>query len=458
MPVRLIDSLATTEPLAAVFSDASVLEAMLRFEIALARCQARLGIIPLAAAKAIAAAADVDNFDTAALAHETLRAGAPAIPLVQALTRLVSERSAAAAGFVHWGATSQDVADTALVLLLKQVQPILASDLDRVENALRSLARQHRRTVMLSRTLLQAAPPTVFGLKAAGWLAAIHRSRVRLEAGFAESLVLQFGGAGGTLAALGRKGIALGKTLARELGLGFPDAPWHAHRDRLAALLCACGVLTGSLCKMARDLSLLMQTEVGEAAEGLASGRGGSSTMPHKHNPVDCMLALASAGRLPGLVSSFLSGMSHEHERGLGGGQAEWAIVSQAMQATGLAVAATAEVAEDLYVDKARMRANIEATRGAVFAERAMMLAAVEIGRGSAHKILEEAVRRVVAEKRNLREVLASMPEINEHLDRRALAGLEAPEQYLGSADKFLERQLESSKRRSRRGSTRRKE
>ena len=453
MPVRVIDSLATTEPLAVAFSDASVLEAILRFETALARCQARLGIIPLAAARAIAAAADVENFDPAALARETLRAGTPAIPLVQALTRLIRKRSAPAAGSVHWGATSQDVTDTALVLLLKQVQPILESDLDRVENALRRLARRHRHTVMLSRTLLQAGPPTTFGLKAAGWLAAIQRSRVRLEAAFEESLVLQFGGAAGTLAALGKKGIALGRALAHELGLGFPDAPWHAHRDRLAALLCACGVLTGSLCKMARDLSLLMQSEVGETAEGSATGRGSSSTMPHKRNPVGCMLAIASSNRLPGLVSSFLSGMSQEHERGLGGGQAEWPIVSQAMQATGLAVAAMAEVAEGLTVDKARMRANIQATRGAIFSERAMMLAAAKIGRDAAHKILEEAARRSVAEKQNLRDVLAAMPEIKDGLERKALAGLEVPEQYLGSANEFLERQLKSSRERTRRSS-----
>jgi 3-carboxy-cis,cis-muconate cycloisomerase len=457
MPVRLIESLATTEPLAAVFDDESVLEAMLKVELALARCQARLGIIPAAAAKAIAAAASVNNFDPAALARETLRAGTPAMPLVQALTRRVRKKDSSAAGFVHWGATSQDVADTALILLLKRAQAILESDLDRVEAGLRRLARQHRRTVMLGRTLLQAAPPTTFGLKAAGWLAAIHRSRARLDAAFQESLVLEFGGASGTLAALGKKGTALGKALARELGLGFPDAPWHAHRDRLAALLCACGVLTGTLGKMARDLSLLMQTEVGETAEAYAPGRGGSSTMPHKRNPIGCALALASAARLPGLVSTFLSVMPQEHERGLGGWHAEWAVVAQAVQATGLAVVSMAEVAEGLAVDAPRMRANIQATRGVVFAERAMMLAGARLGRDSAHKILEEAANRGREEKRSLREVLAEMPEVQDALDREVLAGLEVPEQYLGSADEFQRRLLESAKK-SRRGSSRGKE
>jgi 3-carboxy-cis,cis-muconate cycloisomerase len=451
MPVRLMESLATTEPLAAVFADDSVLEAMLKFETALARCEARLGIIPAVAARAIAAAASVDSLDPAALARETLRAGTPAIPLVQALTRQVRKRNSAAAGFVHWGATSQDVADTALILLLKRVQALLEPDLDRVEAALRRLARRHRRTIMLSRTLLQAASPTTFGLKAAGWLGAIHRSRARLEAAFQESLVLEFGGAAGTLAALGKKGTVLGKALARELGLGLPDAPWHAHRDRLAALLCACGVITGALGKMARDLSLLMQTEVGETAEGSAQGRGGSSTMPHKHNPVGCALTLATATRLPGLVSSFLSGMPQEHERGLGGWQAEWPIVAQAVQATGLAVASMAEVAEGLTVNAARMRANVQATRGVVFAERAMMLAGAKLGRDSAYRVLEEATNRSRREQRSLREVLAEMPEVENALDRESLAGLEVPEQYLGAADEFQRRLLESAKK-SRRG------
>ena len=458
MPVWLMESLATTEPLAAVFADESVLAAMLRFEVALARCQARMGMIPAAAAKSIAAAAAARGFNAASLAGRTLQAGTPAIPLVQALTEQVRRRDPAAAGYVHWGATSQDVADTALVLLLQRVQPMVDSDLDRLEEALHRLARQHRRTVMLSRTLLQAAPPTTFGLKAAGWLAAVHRSRARWDAAFQESAVLQFGGASGTLAALGKKGIALGETLARELGLGFPDAPWHAHRDRLAALLCACGVLTGVLGKMARDLSLLAQTEVEEAAEAHVQGRGGSSTMPHKRNPVGCAVALAAAVRLPGLVAGFLSGMLQEHERGLGGWQAEWPVIAAAFQTTGAAAAAMAEVAAGLSVNARRMRANIAATRGQVFAERAMMLAGEALGRDAAHKILEEAASRSRKENRNLGEVLATMPEVQDRLHPRVLADLEHPEHYLGVADGFLKRQLDSAQKRSRRGSTRGKE
>ncbi len=445
MAARWIESLATTEALAEVFSDSSVLAAMLDFEVALARAEARLGIIPDGAAENIATCAQVSDFDAAALTRETLNVGTPAIPLVKALTEQARKKDPAAAGFVHWGSTSQDVCDTALVLLLKKAQPNLESDLQRLQAALRRLAQEHRHTVMLARTLLQPAPPTTFGLKAAGWLAAVHRSRRRLRAAFEESLILQFGGASGTLAALGAQGIDVGKLVAEELRLRFPDAPWHAHRDRLAALVCACGVMGGVLGKMARDISLLMQSEVGEAAEPAGTGRGGSSTMPQKRNPVGCAITLSAASRLPGLVSSFLSGLVQEHERALGGWQAEWPVVSAVIQTTGLAAAAMAEVAEGLAVDPARMRANIEATQGVVFAERAAMLLGKKLGRPAAHKILEDAARRSAEQRQKLSEVLGEMPEARDHVEPAALRELEIPEQYLGVAEQFQDRLLASA-------------
>jgi 3-carboxy-cis,cis-muconate cycloisomerase len=251
--------------------------------------------------------------------------------------------------------------------------------------------------VMLGRTLLQAAPPVTFGLKAAGWRAAIRRSRARLDAAFAEALVLQFGGASGTLAALGEKGLEIGRAMAQDLGLTFPDAPWHAHRDRLAALIAACGVLTGCLGKMARDLALLMQGEVAEAAEPVGEGRGGSSTMPQKRNPIASAVALAAANRVPGLVAAFLAGMVQEHERGLGGWQAEWPTVASVIQSTGVALASMAEAAEGLDVSETQMRENIAATNGAVFAERISMLLAASLGREQSHKILENAVNSSAA-------------------------------------------------------------
>jgi len=282
-----------------------------------------------------------------------------------------------------------------------------------------------------------------FGLKAAGWLGAIRRSRVRLDAAFGEALVLQFGGASGTLAALGGKGLAVGKAMAADLELGFPDAPWHAQRDRLGALVAASGVLTGALGKMARDVSLLMQGEVGEASEAGGEERGGSSTMPQKRNPIASSLALAAANRVPGLVAAFLAGMVQEHERGVGGWQAEWPTVAHVIQSTGAAAAAMAEVAGGLEVDAARMRENIEATHGTIFAERAAMLLRESLGREAAHKLMEEATRKSTAQGRPLAEVLREIPEVTKVLDRKTLDGLDRPENYLGVAEELRKRLLE---------------
>jgi 3-carboxy-cis,cis-muconate cycloisomerase len=441
---RLIDSLATTEPMAELFSDQSMLQAMLDFEVALAEAEAERGIIPQGAAGMIANAADAKSFDIAALAKATQRAGTPGIPLVKALTERVRTLDGNAAGYVHWGATSQDVADTAMVLVLKRSQAVIESDLAKIELVLERLSAQHAKTVMLGRTLMQDAPPVTFGLKAAGWLAAVRRSHIRLQTGFADVLVLQFGGAVGTLAALGDQGLATSKNLARKLGLTCPDAPWHTHRDRLAALVCELGVLTGTLGKIARDISLLMQNEIGEVAEAGGDGRGGSSTMPHKRNPIGCAVTLAAANRTPGLVANFLAGMIQENERGVGGWQAEWSTVSAVVQSAGLAAASMAEVAEGLTVDAERMKENIAATRGVVFAERAMILLGRALGRDAAHRILEEATRLTVEQKKHLADVLAGMPEVTAHLDAASIRGLEDPEQYLGEAETFRQRLLDA--------------
>jgi 3-carboxy-cis,cis-muconate cycloisomerase len=448
MPARLIDSLATTGPLADLFSDDSVLQGMLDFETALARAEAGLGIVPASAAAAIEKAARTfaeEKVDFAKLAEESRLAATPSIPFVKLLTERVRKADAAAAGFVHWGATSQDVADTALVLLLVRSRDILAGDLAALEAALRGLSEQHAGSVMLGRTVLQAAPPVTFGLAAAGWLGAIRRSRARLEAAFGEALVLQLGGASGTLAALGSQGVAVAEAMARELGLGLPDAPWHTQRDRLAAVMAACGVLTGCLGKMARDISLLMQTEVAEVAEPGGEGRGGSSTMPQKRNPALCVVTLAAANRVPGLVSSFLSSMVQEHERAAGGWQAEWPTVAAVIQSTGVAAASMAQASAGLSVDTTRMRANIAATNGAVFSERAMMLLGASLGRDAAYKLLAEAVRKSAEQKRKLGNVLGEMPQVTKAIDKKTLAHLDEPEGYLGMAETFRTRLLGDS-------------
>ncbi len=442
MPTRLIESLAATDALSLIFSDGSVLQAMLDFEAALARAEARVGVIPADAARSIDEAARAEGFDTADLARQSLRAGTPAIPLVRMLTERVRASDRGAAGFVHWGATSQDVADTALVLLLRRCRDILAADHARLVRALRRLAEEHANSVMLGRTLLQPAPPVTFGLKAAGWLAAIRRGWSRVAGRFGEALVLQFGGASGTLAALGDRGLAVSAALAEELGLACPDAPWHAYRDRLAAVLAALSIYTASLGKMALDVALLMQHEVGEAAEPGGEGRGGSSTMPHKRNPTGCTLALAAAHRVPGLLANFLSGMVQEHERAAGGWQAEWPAVEAIVQSAGVALASMGEAAEGLVVCPDRMRRNIESTRGAVFAERAMMLLAPALGRDVAHRLLEEASRESASSGRTLSEVLAQMSEVARVLTNAQIQNLQSPEEYLGSAEAFRVRLL----------------
>jgi 3-carboxy-cis,cis-muconate cycloisomerase len=423
MSPRLIDSLAATERLTEIFSDRTVLGAMLDFESALARAEARLGVIPVSAATAITRAALPDGFDMQELVRGGLRAGTPAIPLVRMLTARVRAQDPAAADFVHWGATSQDVTDTALMLLLVRCRQVLEADHHRLAAALHTLSEAHAGSVMLGRTLLQAAPPVTFGLKAAGWLASLRRGWARVASRFEESAYLQFGGASGTLAALGDDGVPVAEALAAELKLRCPDAPWHAHRDRLAALLAALSIYTASLGKMALDLALLMQQEVGEACEPGGQGRGGSSTMPHKHNPTACTLAIAAARRAPGLLSNFLAGMLQEHERAAGGWQSEWATVEALVQSAGVALESMVEVAVGLKVDAPRMRANIDATGGAVFAEKAEMLLAREMGRDAAHAVVAESLHRT-----------GSPPD---------LPGLRQPEGYLGSAEVFRRRQVE---------------
>jgi 3-carboxy-cis,cis-muconate cycloisomerase len=281
---------------------------------------------------------------------------------------------------------------------------------------------------MLARTVLQPAAPTTFGYKVAGWYGAAARSWRRLSRAFDEELCLQFGGAAGTLASYGDRGPELAAALARELGLALPDAPWHTHRDGLASLATQCGIYTGSLAKIARDVSLLMQAEIGEVREP----GGTSSAMPQKQNPAGSAVALASANGVPGLVSAFLSAMPQEHERAAGGWQSEWPALAGIVQRTGSALAAMADVADGLIVDAGRMRANLEATQGAVFAEKAVMLLGARFGRPAAQALVSDALR-----SGGLREGLAH------HLTPEQLADLYLPEDYLGAAELFRRRLLE---------------
>jgi 3-carboxy-cis,cis-muconate cycloisomerase len=427
MPSRLIDNFAASPALADLFSDAAVLAAMLRFESALARAQARLGMIPDTAAAAIAR---VNRLEVPSLAEQARTSASLAIPFVQALRDRVGAIDTDAADFVHWGATSQDLLDTALVLLLSRARETLAQEHNRLQRKLRYLSGQHARSVMLARTLLQPAPPTTFGYKAAGWFGAVQRSWRGWSQAFDDALQLQFGGAAGTLASYGARGPELAAALASELGLPAPPAPWHSHRDRLAALVAHAGIYAGSLAKTARDIALLMQPEVAEVSER----GGGSSAMPHKRNPSGSVVVLAATATVPGMVAAFLSAMPQEHERAAGGWQAEWPMVAGVVQGAGSALAALADTIDCLAVHPGRMRANIEATGGAVFAEKAVMLLAPRMGRSAAQSAVAAAL-----EKQPLREGLAGL------LTPAEANAIDTPEDYLGAAETLRRRLLEES-------------
>ena len=442
MAARLIENLATTPQYTAIFADEPLLQAMLDFEAALARAEASVGVIPPSAAETIGNAARAGDFDAEQLAEQGLRAGTLAIPLVKALTNHVRAADPSSARFVHWGATSQDVSDTAMVLLLRRAWSLLEADHERFQKSLRRASDRHADTLMLGRTLLQPAPPITFGLKIAGWFGALRRGWTRLDAAFRDAMVVEFGGASGTLAALGDRAVPVAQELARELDLALPEAPWHTQRDRLAAVVCACGIYTGSVAKMAKDISLLMQGEVAEVFEPVDDGRGGSSTMPHKRNPIACSLALAAAGRVPGLVANYLFGMAQEHERGVGGWHAESATIAQVVQNTGFAVASMAEVAAGLEVDAPRMRENIERTCGVIFAERAMILLGASLGRDAAHKLLEDAVKQSIQEKKRLTEIIATIPQVTSILSASQIQSLDDPKDYLGVAEVFRKQLL----------------
>ncbi|HEY8553039.1 MAG TPA: 3-carboxy-cis,cis-muconate cycloisomerase [Burkholderiales bacterium] len=439
---RLLDPLFTTEAMRAVFSDHGRLQAMLDFEAALARAEAAVGVIPESAAAAIAAKCRAELYDVDVLAAAAATAGNLAIPLVKELTARVAQSDPRAARFVHWGATSQDVIDTGLVLQLRAACDLIEADVEALASAIARLARTHARTPLAARTLLQHALPTTFGLKLAGWLDALERDRARLRAARERILVLQFGGAAGTLAALGGHGLAVAAALARELGLACPALPWHTHRDRPAEAAAALGLLAGTLGKIGRDITLLMQTEVAEALEPSAPGRGGSSTLPHKRNPVGSLVAAAAALRVPQLVATMLVAMVQEHERAVGAWHAEWEVLPEICALTAGAAAQLRQAIEGLEIDPARMRANLEQTRGLIMAEAVTMALARTLGRDAAHRLVEAASRRAAAEGRHLRDVLAADAEAARHLTAADLDRLFDPSSYTGSAEQMVERVL----------------
>ena len=440
--MRLLDKLFRYEAVDRIFSDQAYIQSLLEFEAALALAEAKAGVIPAADATIIAAACHAEQFNIEELASQASLSGNVAIPLVKKLTELVAKQSKDAARFVHWGATSQDAMDTGVVLQLRRALEVMDQDLARMTSTLATLADNHRATPIAARTWMQQALPTTFGFIVAGWLDAILRHRSRLSDLRPRNLTLQFGGAIGTLAALSGRGPAVAKALSEELRLPLPPIPWHTHRDRLVEIASALGLCVGTFGKIARDVSLHAQTEVAELAEPAGEGRGGSSSMPQKRNPVTCATVLAAAQRVPGLVSTMLSSMVQEQERGLGGWQAEWETLPELVCLSGGALHHLSEMLPGLHVDEQRMRKNLDATHGLIFAEAVAMALGDHMGKMPAHMLVEGACKKARTENRHLKDVLREEPGLQAYLTPADLEGLFDVRNYLGSAEEFVRQVL----------------
>jgi 3-carboxy-cis,cis-muconate cycloisomerase len=420
-------------------SDRAWLQAMLDVEAALARAQARAGLIPAEQAEAVARACRADAFDLAAIGEAAAASGNPVVPLVRALAEALP---GAAADAVHKGATSQDVLDSAAMLVAHRALGPLLDDLAAAAAAAAGLAATHRGTVMAGRTLLQQALPVTFGLKAAGWLVGLDEAAARLEELRRTRLAVQLGGAAGTLAALGRAGVDVLGLLAGELGLAEPVLPWHTVRTRVAELAGALGAAAGVAGKVARDVTLLAQTEVAEVRERGLAGRGGSSTLPHKRNPVAAVAALACAEQAPGLVATLLAAMVQEHERAAGAWHAEWRPLTDLLRATGSAAAWLRDCLERLEVDPERMRRNLDATGGLLLAERVTAALAPRLGRTAAQDLVQQASAEALDAGRPLAAVLRDRPGVGDLLTPDQVERLLDPTGYLGSAEAFVDRAL----------------
>jgi 3-carboxy-cis,cis-muconate cycloisomerase len=425
-----------------VFSLEAQLRAMTQFEWALSCALEKHGLASTGSGDALASLLDVDFADVELLFVDARSSGNLAIPFVRQLTKAVEERSSDAARTVHLGATSQDVLDTALVLQLRCAIPLLDAAIERQERALVSLVKRHAATVLTGRTWLQAGPPTTLGLKFAGTLAALRRHRLRLHASAERVLVLEFGGAVGTRAALGDAGDKVAAELARRLELKEPEIPWHTQRDNVVEFVQVLALLTGTLAKFAKDVALLMQSEVGEVSEDRAAGRGGSSSMPQKHNPVSCAAVLAVHATMPGLVATMLAAMPQEHERGLGLWQAEWETVPEICRRVSAALAYATEIAETLEVHKDKMKDNFDSLLGLPMAEAVSIALASKLGKARSHEMIRDATCRAEQTGTQLAEILKRTPEVTLHLTAAEIDSLLDPLRYLGSTQQFINRVL----------------
>ncbi|MEO6920686.1 MAG: 3-carboxy-cis,cis-muconate cycloisomerase [Collimonas sp.] len=447
MSVSIFDRFLTTPEMIAVFEDAEIVQGMFRFEEALARAQAAEGMIPESAARAIASVCNAQLYDMAVLINASRRAGSLAIPLVKELTKTVALFNPESANYVHWGSTSQDVIDTAMVLVTRKALALLDQRLQSLITRLLHLAGEHLATPVLARTLMQPAQVTSFGFKLLNWTAPLLRSRLQLRAVAARALRLQLGGAVGTLAVMGEQGTAVAHRVAQDLGLeAVEHGAWHTQRDEWIRLGLEVAVLAGSLGKIATDLSLMAQGEIGELAEPSGNGRGGSSAMPHKRNPVSAMIALAAATRTPQHAAALLASMGHQHERGLGNWQAELAEWPTLFLSADGALGALDEAMAGLQVDSARMLDNINGLHGLIFAEAVAAYLASAIGRPQAHALMEELTQQVVTGDQDLATLtiaaVKNSPDLRDKIDLTGLSTLFDPVAATAAAERLARRQL----------------
>jgi 3-carboxy-cis,cis-muconate cycloisomerase len=428
-------------------TDEAWLQAMLDTEAALARAVERAGLAPPGSGAAVTAVAHAEFFDNGALGQAAAETGNPVPALVRAITARMGESAAAAAGAVHRGATSQDIIDTAAMLIARRGLDAILADLDAAASGCVVHARTQADTVMSGRTLLQQAVPVTFGLVAAGWLTAIDEARLGLHRVRTTRLAVQFGGAAGTLASLGDAGPAVEALLGEELGLAVPVLPWHTNRLRIVELAAALAEACAALGKIARDVTLLAQTEVAEVREGGGPGRGGSSAMPHKQNPVAAILVLGCARQAPGLLATLAAAAEQEHQRAAGAWHAEWQPLSSLLTLTGSAAGWSAELLTELQVDPARMRANLDAARGLPLAEHITTLLAPAVGRLAAHDLVAEAATRATTDHINLLDAILSDEQSAATLTkagvtRHDIESALRPESYLGATTEFIARAL----------------
>ncbi|RCW46198.1 3-carboxy-cis,cis-muconate cycloisomerase [Halopolyspora algeriensis] len=425
-----------TPAITAALSGQAWLQAMLDVESALARAQARAGVIPHRAAEEITRHCRAENFDTASIGDRAASSATPVIALVRDLTALVDET---AAPHVHRGATSQDIVDTAAMLVAHRSVELVLADLRAAAEQCAGLAERHRGTLVVARSLLQQALPTTFGRKCAGWLVALTEASDGLERVWRQRLAVQLGGPAGTLASLGDDGQRVLGLLAEELGLGEPTVPWHTDRNRIGELAGALGTVAGTLGKIALDVKLHAQTESGELAEGQS---GGSSAMPHKRNPVRAVLITAATQRVPALVGGLLAAMPQEHERAAGAWQAEWEPLGELLRLVGAAASAARELLAGLRVDPDRMRSNLDLTGGLLMAESAASVLTGALGRSRAQDLVAEVCRRVVDNGSTLRAELLADSAVREVLSESDILAATEPADYLGSAGAFVDRAL----------------